>query len=322
MTKGVVTAILDAVDPRFYAPVMGIAGLGISWRTASSLLGVPAIIGEVAIGLSFVLFGVISFIYITKVILRPQCVIDLWSSNIAMLFAPLFPTSVLLLSIGARPYDTEIATLLWMIASPISMILTIVIVGRWLLDARDNKGISPAWMFPVVGNGFVTIAGVPLGFVEIGWAYFAIAFVLWILAFAVVFGHFVHGGALAKPARPTMLVLIAPPATFFIAYVELTGSFNDLFAHSMIYSSVFLFAVFLSNWKWMFDAPFSIASWSLTFPMATLTVATLTFFQATSWATARWAATGFLGLASFFTVSVAILGVIAILRNLRSPAVT
>ena len=46
----------------------------------------------------------------------------------------------------------------------------------------------------------------------------------------------------------------------------------------MIYFSLFLLAVFLVNGKWVFRAPFSIASWSLTFPMAALTIASLLFF--------------------------------------------
>lgn len=300
---------------------MGIAGLGIAWRIASGLIGVPPIIGEIAVALAFVVFGLISLLFIAKILLRPDSLVGLWADNRAILFAPMIPTSLLLLSIGARPYDIGFATLLWQIAAPFNLILAIVIVGRWLFDDHELTMVSPAWMFPVVGNGVVPIAGVPLEFIDAGWAFFSIGFVLWIVIFTVLFSRLVLGGALANAARPTILILISPPATFFIAYSELTGARLDPLAYSMIYFSLFLLAVFLVNGKWVFRAPFSIASWSLTFPMAALTIASLLFFRATGWGVAQWTAAVLLGMTTIFVASVTVLGLAATLRNLRSSAV-
>jgi tellurite resistance protein len=310
------------MGPPFYATVMGTAGMGIAWRIASGLIGVPAIIGEAAVVLAFALFVLISLLFIAKCLLRPDSIVDLWKSNRNILFAPMIPTSLLLLSIGARPYDAGFATILWYIAAPLNLILAVVITGRWLFDDHELTEISPAWMFPVVGNGVVPIAGVPLGFVNAGWAFFSIGFVLWVVTFVALFSRLVLGDTLAKAARPTILILISPPATFFIAYSELTGARIDLFAYSMIYFSLFLLAVFLLNGEWVFYAPFSIASWSLTFPMAALTIAMLLFYRATGWALAQWVAAGLLGLTTLFVLSVMTLGLAASLRNLRpSPAI-
>jgi tellurite resistance protein len=310
------------MGPPFYAPVMGVAGLGIAWRIASALIGVPSIIGEATVGFAFVLFFLISLLFLAKALLQPDSLAALWADNRAILFAPMIPTSLLLLSIGARPYDTGFATLLWQIAAPFNLILAIVIVGRWMFDDHEMAMVSPAWMFPVVGNGVVPIAGVPLGFVNAGWAFFAIGFVLWIVTFVVLFSRLALGGALANAARPTILILISPPATFFIAYAGLTDGKIDLLAYCMIYFSLFMLAVFLLNGKWVFRAPFSIASWSLTFPMAALTIASLLFFRATGWSLAQWTAIVLLGLTTIFVVSVTVLGLGASLRNLRPPAAT
>jgi len=84
---------------------------------------------------------------------------------------------------------------------------------------------------------------------------------------------------------------------------------------------VFLLAVFLVNGKSVVHAPFSIASWSLTFPMAALTIAMLLFYRETGWVAAQWTATAFLGLTTFFVLSVMALGLAATLRTLRAPAV-
>jgi len=321
MVRRKLPALLAPIGPPFYAPVMGTAGVGIAWRIASGLIGVPRVIGEVAVALAFVLFGVISLLFVVKALLRPDSLVELWRNNRAIVFAPMIPTSLLLLSIGARPYDTGIATHLWQIAAPLNIILAVVITGRWLFHDHTLVDVSPAWMFPVVGNGVVPIAGVPLGFVDAGWAFFATGFVLWVVTFVVLFGRLLLKDSLPPAARQTILILISPPATFFIAYSELSGGKTDLFAYSMIYFSVFLLAVFLLNAKSVIHAPFSIASWSLTFPMAALTIATLLFYRETGWAAAQWAATAFLGLTTVFVLFVMALGLAATLRTLRAPAV-
>jgi tellurite resistance protein len=312
--------VLSTIGPPFYGPVMGIAGLGIAWRIASGLIGVPPLIGEVFVALAFALFILISLLFISKVALRPDSLAELWNDNRAILFVPMIPTSLLLLSIGARPYDIGFATLLWQIATPFNLIFAIVIVGRWLFDDHELTMVTPAWLFPVVGNGVVPIAGVPLGFVSVGWAFFSIGFVLWIVTFVLLFIRFVLGEPLAKAARPTVLILISPPATFFIAYLELTSARLDLLSYSMIYFSLFLLAVFLLNGKWVFRASFSIASWSLTFPMAALTIASLLFYRATSWSVAQWTAVTLLGLTTIFVISVTVLGLRATFRNMRRSA--
>lgn len=312
-------ALVAQIGPPFFAPVLGVAGLGIAWRIASGLLGVPAIVGEVIVVLSFALFVAVGALFFIKILWYPASLKALWSNNTAILFLPLVPTSMLLLSIGARPHDAAFSTVLWQFAAPLNLILAVVIVGRWLFDDHQHADLSPAWMFPVVGNGVVPIAGVPLGFINVGWAFLAIGFVLWVITFVLLFSRLLLGDALAKAARPTLLILISPPATFYIAYSELTGARIDLFAYSMIYFSLFLLAVFLVNGKWLINAPFSIASWSLTFPMAALTIAMLLFFRSTGWVMAQWAAAALLMLTSVFVVSVLSLGVKATIQALCAP---
>jgi len=313
---------LDLVGPPFYATVLGTAGLGIAWRIASTLIGVPGFVGELFVLLAFVLFALVSVLLIARILLQSNVLSDLWIDNRAILFVPMIPTSMLLLSIGARPYDIGFATLLWTLAAPINLLVALVITGRWLFQEHGIRDVSPAWMFPVVGNGVVPIAGVPLGFANASWAFFSFGFVLWIISFAVLFACLVLGDNVVRSARPTLLVLISPPATFFIAYSELTGARIDPFAYGMIYFSLFLLGVFLLNGKWVFHAPYSIASWSLTFPMAALTIATLLFFQATGWSAAHWASVALLGMTTLFVASVLVLASAATIRNLYSFAFT
>lgn len=288
--------LLESLTPAYFAPVMGVAGLGISWRISSSLLGTPPIVGESLVLLSFVIFFVVSILMIVKTVLNPASVKAEFLDDAKLVFLPLIPTSGLLLSIGARPYSIDLATVLWMLSAPFNIYFAAVITGRWLFNSQSKLNITPAWLFPIVGNGVVPIAGVPLGFIEISWMFFSVGIVLWIVVFAALFQRLVFEEFVPKKLAPSLLILLSPPATFFIAGFELNEGKIDALSYALIYTSLFLFCVFMINWRRLVLVPASITLWSLTFPLAALTIANLLFYEAFGQLWQWWVASLLLGL--------------------------
>ena len=121
-------------------------------------------------------------------------------------------------------FGLQTATALWLVAAPLNLYFATVLTGRWLFEAQTKSDISPAWLFPIVGNGVVPIAGVPLGFVEMGWLFFTLSFGLWIIVFAALFQRLVFEQSMTARMMPSIMILMSPPATFFIAYFEPTGA--------------------------------------------------------------------------------------------------
>ena len=288
--------ILDNLTPAYFAPVMGVAGLGIAWRISTSLLGTPTIIGETLVLLSFVIFSVVSILMIGKTVLNPASIKSEFLDDAKLVFFPLIPTSGLLLSIGARPYSVDLATILWMLSAPFNIYFAAIITGRWLFNSHSRQSISPAWLFPIVGNGVVPIAGVPLGFIEISWMFFSVGIVLWIVVFAALFQRLVFEEFVPKKLAPSLLILLSPPATFFIAGYELNEGKINALSYALIYTSLFLLGVFLLYWRRLVLVPASITLWSLTFPLAALTIANLLFYGALGQLWQWWAASLLLGL--------------------------
>ena len=155
--------ILENINPAYFAPVMGVAGLGIAWRIAGSRLGTPPIVGESLVLLSFIMFFVVSVLMIGKTIFYSAAIRSEFLDDAKLVFFPLIPTSGLLLSIGARPYSIDLATVLWMLSAPFNLYFAVLLTGRWVFNSHSRQSISPAWLFPIVGNGVVPIAGVPEG---------------------------------------------------------------------------------------------------------------------------------------------------------------
>ena len=288
--------ILESLTPAYFAPVMGVAGLGISWRISSSLLGTPPIVGESLVLVSFVIFFSVSILMIGKALLNPDSVRSEFLDDAKLVFFPLIPTSGLLLSIGARPYSIDLATVLWMMSAPFNFYFAAIITGRWLFNSQSKLNITPAWLFPIVGNGVVPIAGVPLGFIEISWMFFSVGIILWIVVFAALFQRLVFEEFVPKKLAPSLLILLSPPATFFIADFELNAGKINALSYALIYTSLFLFGVFAINWRRLVLVPASIALWSLTFPLAALTIANLLFYESLGQLWQWWTASLLLGL--------------------------
>ncbi|MBL4874478.1 MAG: SLAC1 anion channel family protein [Rhodobacteraceae bacterium] len=288
--------ILEGITPAYFAPVMGVAGLGIAWRISSSQLGTPTIVGESLVLLSFIIFLVVSILMTGKTIFYPASIKSEFLEDAKLVFFPLIPTSGLLLSIGARPYSEDMATVLWMMSAPFNLYFAVLLTGRWLFNAHARHSISPAWLFPIVGNGVVPIAGVPLGFIEISWMFFSVGIVLWIVVFAALFQRLVFDAFVPAKLAPSLLIILSPPATFFIAGYALNSGKIDVLSYALIYTSLFLFGVFLLNWRRLVLVPASITLWSLTFPLAALTIANLLFYEAFGQLWQWWMASFLLGL--------------------------
>jgi len=153
--------ILESITPAYFAPVMGVAGLGIAWRISSSHLGTPPMVGESLVLLSFIIFFVVSILMIGKTISYTASIKTEFLDDAKLVFFPLIPTSGLLLSIGARPYSMDLATVLWMMSAPFNLYFAVLITGRWLFNSHARQSISPAWLFPIVVTGWSRLQGSP-----------------------------------------------------------------------------------------------------------------------------------------------------------------
>ena len=121
----------------------------------------------------------------------------------------------------------------------------------------------------------------PLGFQELSWPFFCVGLVFWAVVFFKLFHRLVFETNLPERLAPTFAILIAPPATIFIAYFELSNGALDVLSRAMIYTALFLFVLLLPYTKKLITAPISLALWSLTFPLDALTIATFKFSTST-----------------------------------------
>ena len=257
-----------------FSTVMGMTGFAIAWQKACLAWGIPEVVALVLVGGASLLFVALLISYLLKACFHRQEVAAEWRHPVRVSFFPTISISLLLLAIAWRQTAPGVALTLWTAGAAVHFAFTLAILSSWMNHTHyDIKHANPGWFIPVVGNLFVPISASGFQMPEVGWFFFSIGMVFWLVLLTIIVYRIIFHDPLPPRLVPTLFILIAPPAVGMIAYVSLTGSV-DAFARVLYYTALFL-ALFLgSNVARFLRNEFFISSWAFSFPLAAITIAT------------------------------------------------
>jgi len=254
-----------------FGAVMGLAGLSSAWRLGSQLFGVPALIAEVIGLLAILAFILVTAGYAIKAVSAPGAVKAEYRHPIAgNLFGTVF-ISLLLLPIPLAPYSLTLARGFWVVGTVGMILFAWLIMSRWLAQRQQVAHATPAWIVPVVG-----LADIPLAMPLLHWdgvepvGFFALAVGLFFAVplFTLIFARLLFEEPLPLALQPSLLILLAPFAVGFSAYVTLTGEV-DRFASALYMLTLFLLSILLGRLRHLaVNCPFRLSWWSVGFPLA------------------------------------------------------
>ncbi len=274
------TSRLANLPISFFASVMGLAGLTLAWHKAVHTLHIADDRVPLALaGFAVLVFGALLALYATKLLLHPAQVMEEYHHPVRLHFIPTVSISTLLLSIVAHALWPAVAAPLFVVGASLHLVLTLVVLNSWFnRDHYQVTHLNPAWFIPIVGNVLVPLTGVPLGFVELSWFFFAIGLVFWLVLFAIIVNRVLFHNPLPERMAPTLFILIAPPAIGFLSYVKLTGSL-DAGARILYYFALFMTLFLATQAPRLLRAKFFLSWWAYSFPLAAITIATLTMYE-------------------------------------------
>lgn len=265
----------------FFAMVMGLAGLAIALEKAGGTIPVLQDAGHLVLALAGGLFVLLALLYGAKALLQPKAVREEFAHPVRVHFVPTIAISLILLSIAALDLSRDLAAGLLLIGAPLQLALTLLVLDRWInREHFQTPHLNPAWFIPIVGNMLVPIAGVSLGYREASWLFFAVGIVFWLPLFAVILNRIVFHQPLPDRLRPTLFILIAPPAVGFLAYLKLSGGI-DAFARILYFFGLFLTLLLLTQLPRLRHIAFYLSWWAYSFPLAAITVATFAMAEQT-----------------------------------------
>ncbi|SDH20027.1 SLAC1 anion channel family protein [Propionivibrio dicarboxylicus] len=275
----------EALPPLAYFPVpifssvMGTCGLALAWQRAGeatpALAGIWPGIAALATGI----FLALLLLYTLKLVRHQGQVVAEWRHPVRVNFFPAISISILLLSVVWRDTLPSLAFFLWCAGAVLHLGFTLAILSSWIFHTHyDIHHANPAWFIPVVGNLFVPINAAAFGLAEVGWFYFSIGFVFWLVMMTIVLYRVFFHDPIAPRLLPTLFILIAPPAVGFLAYQALGGSL-DAFARVLYGTALFVTLLLAVNARRFLQLGFFLSSWAYSFPLAAITIASFVMAQ-------------------------------------------
>ncbi|SNY92735.1 tellurite resistance protein [Cohaesibacter sp. ES.047] len=280
-TETEVVSRLEHFPNAFFAMIMGLAGFTLATERLEKSLGLVHQASLVLLVVTAVIFALLLSIYGLKAIRYPAAVKWEWNHPVRMCFFPAISIGLILMGTAIGPFSKGPSVMLWGVGTALHLFGTLAVVSTWIGQRTfDTPQLTPAWFIPAVGNILVPIVAGHLGFVEIGWFFFSVGIIFWIVLLTLVFNRLIFHHPLAERLLPTLMILIAPPAVGFVAYVTMTGAL-DPFARILYYSGVFFLLIILSQLPKLSRIQFAMSWWAYSFPMAALTISTLLYAEKT-----------------------------------------
>lgn len=258
-----------------FATVLGLGGFTLATRTAENALALGPVASPALLWATIAVMALVSLLYLAKLLRHPSAVQAEWQHPVRIAFFPAISISALLIA-TALP-DPTIARPLWLGAVVVQGVFMLSVVASWIGHrAFTPAHLSPAWFIPAVGNVVAPIGGVAFGYVELSWLFFTTGLLFWLVLLTLVFNRLVFHDPLPGRLLPTLVILIAPPAVAFVAWVALTGAV-DPFARILLNAGYLFLGIVLTQGGKIVRLPFALSWWALSFPIAALSLASMQY---------------------------------------------
>ncbi|MEV8212899.1 hypothetical protein [Leifsonia sp. NPDC077715] len=254
---------------------LGVAALGTSWTVLAPALPGAALVGDVIEVLAAIGWVGMTSVYVAHVIRDRTGLADFRHPT----WGPLTAYIPVIGMIVATHFvvRTGLAELGYVIVALSALLLLVEgwLLRTWVVGRFAFNSFHPGYLLPLVAGAFVASLGLAVaGFDTVAWAAMGVGFFFWVVVGTGVIGRLVFGPRLPDAGRPTIAILLSPPATAASAWFALAGGEPGPVLYMILgvlaivlVSQLMLLPVYLRS-------PFSLAFWAFTFPLcATVTVA-------------------------------------------------
>lgn len=250
---------------------MGLCGLSLAWHRAVPLMGEAAEhVAQVLGALAATVFVLLAVASLWRARVHPQAWAEDRRHPVRHPFLATIPASlVLLASVGTALLGPgpELQGL-WMLGATLQLASTAWVLWRWWQGAQQGKpwpGVTPVLLIPIVGNVLAPLAGFRLGLPGWATAQFALGALLWPPLVLALVQRVKHHGWWPERLRPSVFILIAPPALVGLGLLELG-------APAWVGWLLWALALGFAAWAAMQlpaigQQPLGMPHWALSFPL-------------------------------------------------------
>ncbi len=188
----------------FFSIIMGLAGFAIAAQRAEEVFAFPSGVGQGVAWFSAVLFVLMAAAYGIKLLRFPEEVVKELNHPIKLSFFPTISIGLILLSVAFRAEIPILSFWLFTLGAPLQLGFTLFVMSRWISHTHfEVHHSNPSWFIPVVGNILVPIAATSHGQSEIGWFFFSIGVVFWLVLLTIIINRVIFHNPLPDKLAPT-----------------------------------------------------------------------------------------------------------------------
>ncbi|WP_281857716.1 SLAC1 anion channel family protein [Litoreibacter halocynthiae] len=272
----------------FFAIGMGMMGFTLAVRAAETTFARSHTLSQAVLVFSVLLLTAISAGYIAKALRHPAEVAADWHHPVKIAFFPAISISLLLLATALVETAPALAEPLWLLGTGLQGVLALSVLSAWIGHRSFQTGMmTPAWFIPAVGNVIVPLAGAKLGYVELSWLFFSGGLIFWIILLTLVMNRLMFHDPMPGKMVPTLMILVAPPAVAFTAWMGLEGEVGPF--GQVLLNAGYIFALLVATQaSKLRNLPFALSWWALSFPIAALSIASFGYAHAAGSDAHRW----------------------------------
>lgn len=268
-------------SPRFPAPipaawfgsVLGLSGLGQSWRVASHLWSVPCWISEGILGVATSVWLWLLIRYGLQAICNPAHVKAEFMHPVQGGTPALLGISTLLIALASAPYSMPLTLLLTGLGISWHLLFSLWHTGQIWQQGRDPLQTTPTVYLPTAAGNFISAAVLGMlnqptwGLLFLGAGIFS-----WLAQESLIHQRLAHTDALPVAQRPLLGIQFAPPVVCAMAGLLLFPPSATPWLLLLWGYGLFQLLLAFRLIGWLHAQSFSPAYWSYSFGVTAATV--------------------------------------------------
>ncbi|WP_109079192.1 dicarboxylate transporter/tellurite-resistance protein TehA [Aggregatibacter kilianii] len=297
----------------YFSIVLGLSALGLAWRYGAQHLDLPAAVGEILLGIAFVIWLIFITAYVIKWCYFTEQAKEELHHVIQCCFISLIPITSTLIGLGALPYAFPVAVGL----------ISFGIIGQLLFAAYRTAGLwrglhkpeatTPVIYLPTVATNFVSAGAMGvLGYPDWGILFFGAGVLSWLTVEPAVLHRLRNLEPLPAPIRPIIGIQLAPAFVGCSAYFAINGGEVDFLVKILVGYGLLQLLFLIRLLPWIGQNGFSVPFWAFSFGLASMANVGLHLTQTAGFGTLGmaifWFASTMIGLLIFGTIILLIQG--------------
>lgn len=260
----------------YFGMVLGLSGIGQSWRLAAKFWNLPAAIGEAVLVLAATVWASLLVLYIVQAIKRPYVAREEFRHPVQGGTPALLGISTLLMVLAVARYSMTAAWILAIAGVGWHLAFALAHTGDMWRGGRRMLDTAPSLYLPTVAGNFTSAAALgALGHSDWGWLFLGAGVFSWLALESLIIQRLWQPDAMPAVQRPLIGIQFAPPVVCGMAWLNLAPGSTDHWLLMLWGYGLFQLLLGLRLWRWLGEQPFAPSYWAYTFGIASTTVMAL-----------------------------------------------